>query len=100
MKELETHSKVKEEIKAIKPIQKEKQLLATLKPQKGHRCFEINTATGEINEALFDRKNVHYRITGNISGFVKKELLVKEGCVYITALNKENALKKYQNSKK
>lgn len=99
MKELENYSKVSKEIKAVKPIQKQTELIDTLLPQKGHKCFEINRSTGEINEAVFKTEDVVFRMSTVLHGSVQKKLVVKENHVYITALNKQNALKKYQKQK-
>jgi hypothetical protein len=93
MKELQSHIGIKKEIS--KPITKENKLLNTLYPQQGHKCFEINLLTNECNEATFLESVVN--IT-SISGehYVNKKILVKENCVYITALNQKNAIKKYE----
>ena len=98
MKQLENHSKVSKEIRVVKPIQKQKQLLDTLHPHRGHQCFEINTISGEINLAIFESSDVHFNLQSG--GYVQKKLMTKENHVYITALNKDNALKKYLKSKK
>jgi hypothetical protein len=94
MKELEQIDKISEEI--VKPIKKELKLIGTLRPQKGHKCFEINTITNEISEATFFED---YVSMFSSSYERKKKLKVKEDCVYITALNQKNALKKYKNGK-
>lgn len=66
--------------------------IGKLIPQRGHKCFEINTITNEVFEAEFFED---YVSMFSSSYERKKKLKVKENCVYITALNKENALKKY-----
>ena len=88
MKEIEQIDKTSEEVQAVKPIIKKSKLIGKLTPQKGHKCYEINVKTGEINEAKYSY--VGY----DLNGLVKKEIATKENCVYITALNKANAGKK------
>lgn len=72
-------------------------------PHEGHTLFEINESTGEIEEAEFDIENNYHLIVG--SGWKKKnakvsrKLIVKQGCVYVSALNKKNAWKNYQRGK-
>lgn len=68
-----------------------------LKPEKGHTLFEISLIDGSIKKADFIKKDADYvqAMNGNIIG--KKEVLIKEGFVYISALNKKNALKKFKN---
>lgn len=99
MKELETHQTTISEVKAEAPIKKQAEHLLTLKPHKGHTCFEINVVTGEICEANIESSNKRYQISGPGKGFVKKKIMVKDNCIYLTALNKENALKKYKKLK-
>lgn len=85
MKELEQIDKTSEEIQAVKPIIKENQLIGKLIPKKGHRCYEINVKTGEMNEVVFDRNDITFL------GKRVREIKTKPDCVYITALNKRNA---------
>lgn len=85
MKELEQIDKTYEEIQAVKPIIKENQLIGRLIPKKGHRCYEINVKTGEMNEVVFDRNDI------TILGQKVREIKTKPDCVYVTALNKRNA---------
>ena len=91
MKELEKYEKVNEEI--VKPIKKELKLLGTLKPQKGHKCFEINLSTNDVTEATFYDSEITILSSSMYSP--KRKIKIKENCIYITALNKENAIKKF-----
>ena len=69
-------------------------MIARLHPQKGHTCFEMNIETGVIVAAEFEA--VDANITRlNEAAAVTKKLMVKKGCMYTTALNKENAFKKF-----
>jgi len=95
MKELEKYSNDSNVVKQVAPIKKEKELLGTLYPKKGHKCFEINTITENIIEAEFFEDIVSMFSS---SYERRKKLKVKENCVYITALNKKNALKKYKGN--
>lgn len=77
-----------------------------LKP--GHRLWEINVMTGECTEAKY--RQVAVRFTGTpVKGLMqpmegtlskKMELDQKPDCVYFAALNKKNALRKYQGALK
>ena len=97
MKELETHSGIGD-IEIVNEVKKqqEKQLkfIGQQRPHSGHKCFEINLSTGEINLAEFKEEAISFEDARNgiISG--KRKVIVKEGCVYVTALNKKNAIKK------
>jgi cytochrome c2 len=88
MKELQQIDKTSKEVQALKPIIKKSKLIGKLIPQKGHKCFEINVKTGEINEAKYSY------VGFDLNGKVRRDIATKENCVYITALNKANAGKK------
>lgn len=97
MKELETHSgigdlEIVNEVK--KQVEKQLKFIGQHRPHSGHKCFEINTKTGEINLAEFKEEAISFEDAKNgiISG--KKKIVMKEDCIYITALNKKNAIKK------
>jgi hypothetical protein len=62
----------------------------SLIPHSGHKVWEINKETLEVKEAKFSNTNYH------IGAKNKKEIIKKNNCEYISALNKENALKKYK----
>ncbi len=98
MKELETKSgigdiEIVNEVK--KQVEKQLKFVEQKRPHSGHKCFEINTKTNEINLAEFKEEAISFEDarSGIISG--KRKVIIKEGCVYVTALNKKNAIKKY-----
>ena len=65
-------------------------MVDSIRPFKGHTLFEIDCSTGEITPAKYER------IDGVFSGDgVRKKVLIKENCLYISCLNKKSALKKY-----
>lgn len=64
-------------------------MIDSIRPHKGHTLFEINCSTGNITAANFEE------IDGLFSGGVRKKVIVKENCLYISCLNKKSALKKY-----
>lgn len=100
MKELKAHLKEEIQIRVDKQQQKESrlQLLGTIKPKKGQFIFEIDTVTGEVFQAEFVCATVDYAdaVKGNISAGI--EMVVKENCIYIPAINEANALKKYKKN--
>lgn len=83
--DIEMSVKQKKEIKAS--------LIGDITLHEGHTLFEINTETLEVTAAKFS--NVTYQMFGQN----KKQVIVKEGCAYVAALNKSNALKKYKAGK-
>ena len=82
------------EITTQKEIEKKHVLLTTIRPHKGHTLFEINVMTGEVKPAEFETENANYEdaVKGNYSA--KKSITANPGCMYISALNKGNAISK------
>lgn len=76
-----------------------KEVLGKVTPHKGQFCFEINLITGTIEVAKFEKSTfIMGKITNDkkVKEFkVDDEILVKPDCIYIVALNKKNALKKF-----
>lgn len=102
MKELEKHIAEKTEQHALKPIKKELKRVSVLRPKGGQRVFELNLATGIINEVSFDVKNeaVDYENAVNNDFSVTKKLEGKETCIYCCALNAKNADKHFMKKLK
>lgn len=98
MKELETHSKLTQQNNVELSVKKKKEieyvLQGTIKPKTGHFIWEINEETGEIKKAGFKRNTV---VLG--AELLPEELIVKPDCIYIPALNAENAKRKYLKNK-
>jgi hypothetical protein len=87
--------KDKLEVSAEIPNKREEKYIATLHPQKGHSCFEMNLVTKEIKLAEFEEVAADF-INAAKGNFIKKsKVSIKPNCIYETALNKENAYKKF-----
>lgn len=78
------------EVSVKKKKQIEHQFIENIALNEGHRIWQINKETLEIEEANFTKT------TYQMFGENKKEIIVKDGFVYVAALNKKNALKKYK----
>lgn len=57
----------------------------------GHKIWELSLITGAVVEAEFE-KDVNLDYTKNVAA---KILIEKENCIYLPALNKKNAEKKF-----
>ena len=66
----------------IKEEKQEQKLVGQLRPHRGHTTYKYNTITGKLSEAVFELESENKRIT------------VEEGCIYVSALNIKNAVKK------
>jgi len=87
MKELEKINPIEINVKKEKEVQYE--LIDNIIPYNNHTMWEINIKTLEIKKAEYYRKDY---ILGQEN---KKEIIVKKGYKYISALNEKNAMKKF-----
>ena len=83
-------SKSKTELSIQKKQQIQRELIGKIIPHNNHTIWEINIETLEINKAKFIN---HPAII--IGEPFRTEILERKGYAYISALNKGNALKKY-----
>jgi len=88
MKELQTQ---KENIAVVQKVaeQKKQLFLGRLNPHKGQFCYQLNIKTGQLTIAEFNQVN------RNLDGSVQKKIIVKEDCIYTTAINPQNAQRKF-----
>ena len=63
----------------------QEKLVGHLKPHKGHTVFKYNKKTAELSKAVFDQIEEE---TSN------KRITIEEDCVYVSALNVKNAIKR------
>lgn len=81
-----------------------------IKSHKGHTVFEINLETGDAKPAEYEeinlqindmgeQVNMHLQVlavgTAIPNQEIKKKLITKPNCIYISALNINNAAKKF-----
>lgn len=83
-----TELSIKKQVKVEPDYLLEGQIL----PKKGQLVYEIDTNTLEVREAEYERATV--AIFG--AEIPPRKLIIKPGCIYIPAINKSNALRKYQ----
>lgn len=105
MKELEPHNflqKEKDKIEVSQEKQIEYQLIyqGTIVPHEGHTLYEIDLKTKEINEAEYQHQDYVFDPEWHPSKKLKvdSKVIMNEGCVYVSALNKKNALKKFEKN--
>lgn len=89
MKELNSHNS-KEEIEIRVQTEQEKQrvLVDEFIIHPGQSCWEFNLVTRDLQKAEIKTEFV------TLNSSVKKEVTKKDKCLYVVALNKENAAKK------
>jgi hypothetical protein len=89
MKELGVKEKIGVEISIKEKKQIEHRLIDTIFPFQGHKTWEVNNETLHIEIAKYSI------CTYQFEGENAKEIIIKKGYTYISALNKKNALKKF-----
>jgi len=92
----ETEQKTQDKIENVKQqaIKLQKIKIGEMRPKKNHTLFEINIVENAIEIAKFDELpaiKFEDAMSGNLLG--QKKITKKDNCVYISALNKKNALK-------
>lgn len=90
MKEFEPKNDTRIEMSVKQKKEVKHELVDNLVPHEGHTVWKINKETLEIEPAKYT--NATYNLTGDN----KREILIQPGYAYVAALNKKNALKKYQ----
>lgn len=100
MKEITIKEKDITEIVKLQHKKNELVLTDTIRPHKGHKLFEFNVSTGQITLAQFKYSDIHY--TDAMKGLInaRKTVIKKPNCIYISALNKKNALKVLNRNEK
>lgn len=92
---MEKELKTQVEVVEIAKEEKEPRIkfAGTIRPQKNHILFEINLENETIERAEFEEIEFLSLEKGkNITK--KKKVIMKKGCLYISALNEKNAIKK------
>ena len=96
MKELGVNTESKDQIKNVrqKEVEKQQKQVGQLKPHKGHTVFEYNVLTGELVPAVIEDVISVQKHHKDLPPTKHRKIIVKEGCVYVSALNIKNAVKK------
>jgi hypothetical protein len=81
----------KDEIKEVRKKEVDKKLnkIGTVTPHRNHILFSINNKTYEIKRAVFAQQDAQFT-----TGPQNKKVIVEKDCVYLSALNKKNLIKK------
>jgi len=102
MKELDVSKLIKEKTKVEITQQKQQEYKlvyqGTIVPHRNHTLFEINPDTLEIKEAEYKRKDYIFNPNWKKGDKVNThgDVIMQPGMAYVSAMNKENALKKFK----
>jgi hypothetical protein len=98
MNELNPNEKPKIAIEATKQDKEERQEIyrGKIKPKRGHTLFQMHEPSKELTKAEFRSQSVDYELVMQENFKGTKEVVENSDCVYISALNETNAVKKYE----
>jgi len=94
MKETQKTYSDKIEIAKLAEVKTEEKFVKSFRPHKGHTMFEINVKTGDVKKAEFERTELSYEKALKNDFSDKKKIVMQPDCIYVSALNIQNAMKK------
>lgn len=67
-------------------------------PKKGQKCYKMDLASGEVSQLDSTDYKEDIIYIGNLKETpkIKTKVIIKENHIYITAINKKNAVKKFK----
>lgn len=94
-----------DKVTIVKQVQQLKQtLVGRIRPHKGHTLFEVNLSNGVVKEAevrcdvIVRYKNPTFKegciVKGNSENKITNRVDVNPHCIYVSALNAKNLMKK------
>lgn len=92
---LDPELEVKTAIEIQKEIEKQLKLDGQIIPHNNHSLFEIEQVGDEIHIRKAEYEMAEAKMVDGALTVGNKKVIKKPGCVYISALNKKSALKKY-----
>lgn len=101
MRELEISHRFKEKTEQVRNVQRknELRLKEKIRPHKNHCLFEYDLETNEMRKAEFHKGDYLYRVNW-VKGDERSgnfRVIIKDNCIYISAMNIENAWKHLKN---
>lgn len=94
MKELNRPVELKETI-GIAEVKKESKEIyqGSFKLKKGHSVWKYNVETFILDKVEFDSKDIEFQ-----TGKKSNKIVTEKNCLYFSALNRKNAIKKIKNA--
>lgn len=68
---------------------------SSLRPHPGHRVWEFDLSSGDIQEAKVESSTVKLAAGDAKTNTLHKKIIQRPDCLYCSALNKKNAIKKF-----
>lgn len=84
--------KADQELVAKKQQESSREKIASIRPYRNHRLYKIDKKTLEVVEAKLDTQPARFAKEGKQTK--RSEVTIEEGFLYVSAMNKKNAIKK------
>lgn len=84
-------------------VRAEQYMVAQISPHPGHKVWEFDLQTGQLNEPKYERVEaklepvaIHSKARPvTMQANTHKKVIQRDNCLYCSALNKKNAIKKF-----
>lgn len=80
-------------VKQKEEHEQKQKLVGNLKPHRGHTIYKYNVTSGELTKAVFEEQPADF-VKAKKGSPQRKKIIVEKGCVYLSALNVKNAMRK------
>jgi len=94
MKETLTHTQDEVQAIAEAPIESQQIFQGNQRLRAGHKCWKIDGKTLEVTEANYETIAVKFDDAALGMSRPKRKIIMEKGYWYVTALNKQNAIKR------
>ena len=92
--EQELQDKTKE-VRQKEEHEQKRKLVGRMRPHRGHTLFKYNKITGELVPATFEQQDADFTKAQQGKALDKRKVVIaEEGCIYVSALNIKNAIKR------
>lgn len=79
-------------------VKKKANLLGRMQVHPGQKLYQLNLITNKIEEPQFKEAELEqskHPFTGKVQMVPVRKLIIKENCIYVSALNEKNARRKF-----
>lgn len=66
--------------------------VGSVTPNRGHKVYQLDTETGEVTEAHVEGRVIELP---NGRTEIRKQIFIRDKFLYVSALNKKNAVKRF-----
>ena len=94
MKETLPHTKDEVQAVAEVPVESQRIFQGNQRLRPGHKCWKIDGKSLEVTEAEYETTAVRFEDAAVGMSSPKRKVIMEKGFWYVTALNKQNAIRR------